>query len=69
MKTNTGEPTRYTGIESITVLELGRAEEESEESGMPDYENTLSPVAKDRVMGYTCYNTLPAKNNILEMIG
>ena len=69
MKTNIGEPTQYAGIESIIALLLGGAEEETEEPGVPGYEYTLSPMAKDRVMGYTCYNTLPAKNNILEMIG
>ena len=69
METNTGEPTQYAGIESITVLLLGGAEEETEEIVITISEYTLSPVAKDRVMEYTCYNTLPAKNNILEMLG
>ena len=68
METYHGEPTQYAGIESITALLLGGAEEETEIPGLPGIEYTLSPVAKDRVMEYTCYNTLPAKNNILEMV-
>lgn len=68
MRTYLGEPTQYAGIESITALLLGGAEEETEGmDSIPEY--TPSPRAKDRVMEYTCYNTLPAKNNILEMVG
>ena len=66
MKTNHGEPTQYAGIESITALLLGGAEDVGR---VEDEWNGRARGQKDRVMEYTCYNTLPAKKNILEMIG
>jgi len=55
----------HAGIESITALLAVGAEDVGR---VKDEWNGRASGQKDRVMEYTCYNTLPAKNNILEMI-
>lgn len=65
MRTYLGETAVHAGIESITALLAVGAEDVGRAKGEW---NGRASGQKDRVMEYTCYNTLPAKNNILDLV-
>ena len=62
---NNGEAAVHAGIESITALLAAGAEEETQAT---EGWRVHSEPVESRVVEYPCYYTLPAKNNISEVV-